>query len=865
LNFFMKAERPFIVSVAALMLSTVFVSHLRAEPPSLALQPAAGQVQLSWPGTITDTNQALIFPEYQVLYSTNLTSWQPIGGKLRGLAGRSGPSLNLSLNAPAGPGFYRLQANLTSPTPNETGEGGAEVFGYGAQFATELQQIAEISLQDFATNAANIAYLPQLTWDPRTAQFWSNLNSGGLSLSTNELSVFLTNGFVVSERLGAPSFADIYYRLFHGDLPVFITSDSILHAWHRSYQSMLEELEEIELSTLLSGMISNMSQQLPQTWQQYGSGPLRESIRDADYFLTVANSLWAGGMVPSALGDQEVNQLVGQTLAAVNGLTLQEIQIFGGSRVIDFSQFKVRGHYDASVRLGRYFQTMMWCGRTDLRVALAPNGEDDIRQLGTAVVLQWLLTQSGQFDNWSAIERVTRAFVGTTDSMTFAQLRDLLAAARISGPADVTGLDVLTNLQTQLLTGELGAQSIHSDFFYSPLGPQQVRLPRSFTVCGQKFVLDSWAFSQVVYDRILWSGEKVVRRKPTCLDVAFSTLGNDQMVPEIIARILNPNGVAFRDGLPYQHNLLAVRKVVDTQDQSSWTNNIYSAWLAALRTLSVPTTDPKFPEAMRTRPWAMKTLNTQMGSWTELRHDTLLYVKQSYAEPGLCSYPAGFVEPRPEFWQAMKVLAETAAAAISSLRLSDSITIPSRDPQWPIVSYYLPWIQSAQIGFLGNFRDRMETLRAMAEKELAQQPFTIAETQFLKDIMENTIGYTGIETWNGWYPQLFYANRLGGDYARQLPSCAHADRQVVDVHTDLPSPVHGDPGAVIHEAVGNMNLLIIAVDNGFDRMIYAGPVLSHYEFEMPGVRRLNDSEWETMLATSKPPLPAWTKSYLVSP
>ena len=317
--------------------------------------------------------------------------------------------------------------------------------------------------------------------------------------------------------------------------------------------------------------------------------------------------------------------------------------------------------------------------------------------------------------------------------------------------------------------------------------------------------------------------------------------------------------------MPYQHNLLAVRKVVDDQDPSSWAGNIYNAWLAALRALSAPTTDPKYPEAVRTRPWAMKTLNTQMGSWTELRHDTLLYVKQSYSEPGTCSYPAGFVEPRPEFWQAMKVLAETTAAAISSLRLSGTIIIPGRDPIWPLAQFDLGSIQSAQLGFLGLFRERMETLRAMAEKELAQQPFTIAETQFLKDIMEDTIGYTGIETWNGWYPKLFYANQLGGT-AVQLPSCAHPDRQVADVHTDLPSPVHGDPGAVIHEAVGNMNLLIIAVDNGFDRMVYAGPVLSHYEFEVPGVNRLNDPEWESMVTSgSKPAPPTWTKSYLVSP
>src|SRR5436190_5046315 len=150
----MKVDRSLTLCVTALLLFGGTVSRLRAQPFTLTLQPAPGQVQLAWPATLMDTNQSLVFPEYQVLLSTNLTSWTPIGGKLRGMAGRSGPNLSLSLNAPAGPRFYRLQANLVSPAPTETGEGGAEVFGYGAQFATELQRIGQISLQDFATNGA---------------------------------------------------------------------------------------------------------------------------------------------------------------------------------------------------------------------------------------------------------------------------------------------------------------------------------------------------------------------------------------------------------------------------------------------------------------------------------------------------------------------------------------------------------------------------------------------------------------------------------------------------------------------------------------------------------------------------------------
>jgi hypothetical protein len=47
-------------------------------------------------------------------------------------------------------------------------------------------------------------------------------------------------------------------------------------------------------------------------------------------------------------------------------------------------------------------------------------------------------------------------------------------------------------------------------------------------------------------------------------------------------------------------------------------------------------------------------------------------------------------------------------------------------------------------------------------------------------------------------------------------------------------------------------------------MVYAGPVLSHYEFEMPGVTRKSDSEWrEDLRQGRRPPRPEWTTAYLV--
>ncbi len=177
-----------------------------------------------------------------------------------------------------------------------------------------------------------------------------------------------------------------------------------------------------------------------------------------------------------------------------------------------------------------------------------------------------------------------------------------------------------------------------------------MRLPRFFTVTGQKFILDSWAQTKPTYDDLLtdqpddWpriKDGKVIRKRSSGLDVAYSVFGNDQITPEIATRIANENGMPFREGLPYPHNLLAAKTVIDSQYPESWWDNIYTGWLGALRSLSSPTVGNEYPEAMRTRAWAMKTVNTQLASWKQLRHDTVLYAKQAYAAQVLCEYPAG--------------------------------------------------------------------------------------------------------------------------------------------------------------------------------------------------------------------------------
>src|SRR6266851_1013808 len=108
---------------------------------------------------------------------------------------------------------------------------------------------------------------------------------------TPELALFKQNGFVVSERPGGASFAEVFYNLWYSDLPVFISTDAMLQAWHRTYDAMLEEIEETYLYNSVQIMLDGMAGRLTAASAEVGDGVLRDSSLDADYFLAVARSL----------------------------------------------------------------------------------------------------------------------------------------------------------------------------------------------------------------------------------------------------------------------------------------------------------------------------------------------------------------------------------------------------------------------------------------------------------------------------------------------------------------------------------------------------------------------------------------------
>ncbi|HYF48772.1 MAG TPA: DUF3160 domain-containing protein, partial [Planctomycetota bacterium] len=170
------------------------------------------------------------------------------------------------------------------------------------EFDAEIAKVREVSLDDFTRRFAPAARLAQISFDPTTAKYWDLFSlppekaprkedgpfPADFRLNKEELALFKKNGFVVSERMGAASFGEAFYRIYSRDLPVFISCDALLHAWHRSYDEILLDLEQTILHQTLNDILRAMSAQAPAAAKAYSNALLSDGLQDADYFLTVA-------------------------------------------------------------------------------------------------------------------------------------------------------------------------------------------------------------------------------------------------------------------------------------------------------------------------------------------------------------------------------------------------------------------------------------------------------------------------------------------------------------------------------------------------------------------------------------------------
>jgi hypothetical protein len=218
---------------------------------------------------------------------------------------------------------------------------------------------------------------------------------------------------------------------------------------------------------------------------------------------------------------------------------------------------------------------------------------------------------------------------------------------------------------------------------------------------------------------------------------------------------------------------------------------------------------------MQNEAWEDKQLNTALASWTELRHDTILYTKQAYFT-GAPYNPEekpvqGYVEPVPEFYARMLALTKMAHTGLAEMEVLDE----QSDRDFTILE------------------NTLEKVLEISIKELNNKELTDTEYKFIRNFSQNIA------------PML-----------ENVDIKSQSSILVADVYTS--------PAGVLEEGTGKLDLMVVAYKQPDGRIVLgAGPVMSYYEFWQPSGERLTDEEWREMLNNNPPERPEWVESFKV--
>ena len=155
---------------------------------------------------------------------------------------------------------------------------------------------------------------------------------------------------------------------------------------------------------------------------------------------------------------------------------------------------------------------------------------------------------------------------------------------------------------------------------------------------GTRFVIDSYVLDQLVYPNVGTADKP--RLMPSALDLA-AVFGSDFAYQ--LEKKAGATGYAN-----YDSQLAKLKQAVAARPAADWGSTVYDAWLYALQPMFVQHGN-QFPDFMRTPLWAAKDQQTGLGSYAELKHDTVLFTKQFVAEGGGEPIPPrrNWVEPDP--------------------------------------------------------------------------------------------------------------------------------------------------------------------------------------------------------------------------
>ena len=566
-------------------------------------------------------------------------------------------------------------------------------------------------------------------------------NSGAFRFPDSKIpGIVEKNGFVLVPSHNN-SFYDIYKDMMKNGEPVVLTSDLFLHTLNHLFDKALINIEMTRLSPELTALTKKM--------YGYSDGINKQ------YFETALSLIDPDFSSSHSRVKKELN-----LIANADGIHTSPLL---GIKV-DYSQFKVRGHYTKNDTLKRYFTCMMWYGVVRFPLKNKKFLKMAVQQMET-------LKKNQLMDTYKEIISPIDFLVGAPDDVSPLMLN------KCTSPITIEKL--------RKLAGRI-----------IPPGAEQKIL---YTFIPQRFIPDSYMFQMLTYNSVItYTGKDmpftadrtyagIQRVFPRSLDL-MGVLGSKTAV-----KVLKTSGDADYEN--YAAKFQEMQKWWDAYEKGTIYDRYLEMYALMLRE-DIPTISPTH--------YAFKRLNTNCGGWTELRHHTILYAKQSYTM-GITMVrekkkPVVYIEPYKKSYNKMEEI------------IQGLITFSTDDVKNDLI----------------NFDEIMKRIVSIVKNK--KFPYTDADQEFL-------IGLPP-----------------------RLKSLIDKREKVV---APLIADVHTDPNSktVLEEGIGRPFLIYEAFNTPRGTKLFKGAVYSYYEFKQPMKKRLNDEEWKNTMDSKKPV--DWMTKYIL--
>jgi hypothetical protein len=664
------------------------------------------------------------------------------------------------------------------------------------------------------------------------------------------------NGFVVISNPYNPKEDDItamYNSLEKEGQLIFITSDTLLHLYHVQFDDSMSHIEKNKLYGLLWELDKSLLDASVEDYNR-ASGEEKEAARRNAAYFSVALSLLqpkekqvkeitnpydpeAGIYFDPAAKEKyqfEIPEFVKKDvepelslIKAQKGFELSPIFKYKE----DYSQYVPRGHYTSSEKLKNYFRAFMWHGRMSMLLkeklieSEDPAKDARIQTIQAGLITSQLENDPDLFEKWNRVYTITAFYVGISDDLGPYEYMEAMESVFGNGSRSFNATTIeklkveLARYRSPEIYGSTGSGT-HELILTAEQADKLLEDTKGFRFMGQSFVPDSYIFF-----RLIGPYTKEYTGNPEYLPFTYrvSEYGNHRGFPrglDAMALLGSERAVYWLDELNdssyknYSLRYVELDSEFSNFSAADWNRNLYWSWLYSLQPL-LKDYGSGYPTFMQTDSWQDKELRTSLASWTELRHDTILYAKQIYGMdvslPVFGDKPVGYVEPVPEFYNRLLALTRMTEDGLEELNVLDEDTG----------------------GRFESLEDVLEKLIEISEKELENEELTEEDKVYISEFGEMIQMSAGVD------------------------KEARKTTLVADVYTEP------NEGLVLEEGTGYVDMAIVAYKLPDGRVfLAAGPVMSHYEFKQPIEARLTDEKWKEMLEANPPERPEWVSTYV---